>query len=97
MESHQPLERVRQIGAFGGLAAAERLALGVVSVRQMVDAGEKSAELAPVGHHPAYGDAAESDSVIGALAPDQADPAALAADTMIGERDLERAVDRLGP
>src|SRR6202043_3051044 len=40
-------------------------------------------------------DAAEADPVIAALAADQAGAGALAAHIMVGERDLERGIDRL--
>ena len=39
--------------------------------------------------------AAEADAVIAALAADQAGALALAADVVVGERDLQRGVDRL--
>ena len=51
-------------------------------------------ELAVAGDA-ADGDAAEADAVIAALAADQALARALAADAVIGERDLERGIDRL--
>src|SRR5262249_58125472 len=77
------------------LALAERLLLAVVGRRQMVDAGEHRAEEFAVVDHAADGDAAEADAVIAALASDQPRARALAAYVVIGERDLERGVDRL--
>ena len=38
--------------------------------------------------------AAETDAVIAALAADQAHPRGIATDIMIGQRDLERRIDR---
>ena len=46
--------------------------------------------------HAADRDAAEADAVIAALAADQPRARAFAADAVIGQRDLERGVDRLG-
>ena len=61
----------------------------------MIDAGEQRAEEFAVADDAADRDAAEADAVIAALAPDQARARAFAADVVIGERDLERGVDRL--
>src|SRR5262245_40998135 len=77
------------------LALAEGLLLAAVGRRQVVDAGEQRAEEFAVVDDAADRDAAEADAVIAALAPDQAGARALAAHVVIGERDLERGVDRL--
>src|SRR6266511_85225 len=77
------------------LALAESLVFAVVCRRQMVDAGEQGAEEFAVVDHAADGNAAEADPVIAAIAPDQPRARALAAHVVIGERDLERGVDRL--
>src|SRR5262249_7907067 len=77
------------------LALAEGLVLAVVGGRYMVDAGEQRAEEFAVIDHAADRDAAEADAVIAALAPDQTGARTLAADIVIGERDLERGVDCL--
>ena len=61
----------------------------------MVDAGEQRAEEFAVVDDAADRDAAEADAVIAALAADQARARAFAAHIVIGERDLERGVDRL--
>src|SRR5947209_13235148 len=61
----------------------------------MIDAGEQRAEELAVVDDAANRDAAETNPVIAALAADQAGAGALAADVMIGKRDLERGVDRL--
>ena len=61
----------------------------------MIDAGEQRAELFAVGDHAADRRAAEADAVIAALAADEARARGVAADVMIGERDLERGIDRL--
>ena len=62
----------------------------------MRDAGQADAERLAVLDHAGDRDAAEVDAVIGAVAADQADALALAARPVVGERDLERGVDRLG-
>ena len=67
----------------------------VVGVAEVIDAGEQRAELFAVGDHAADRDAAEIDAVIAALAADQAGAAALALHALIGERDLQRRLDRL--
>ena len=53
------------------------------------------AELLAVADDAADRDAAEADAVIAALAADEARARALALRAVIGERDLERGVDRL--
>ena len=78
-----------------GLARGEGLFFAVVGVRQMVDAGEQRAEIFAVGDNTADRDAAEADAVVAALASDQAGARAFATHMVIGERDLERGVDRL--
>src|SRR5262245_66211320 len=77
------------------LALAEGLLLAAVGRRQVVDAGEQGAEEFAVVDDAADRDAAEADAVIAALAPDQAGTRGFAAHVVIGERDLERGVDRL--
>src|SRR3546814_1432288 len=65
-------------------------------VAQVIDAGQQCTELAAIAANAANRNTAETDPVIAALAPDQPGAAALAACALIGERDLERAVHRLG-
>ena len=60
----------------------------------MVDAGEQRAELLAVVDDAADGNAAESDAVIPALPSNQPHARGVAAHVVIGERDLERGVDR---
>ena len=66
-----------------------------VGVRQVVDARQHGAEPLAIVDHAAHGDAAEADAVIAALTADEARARALAVGAVIGERDLERAVDGL--
>ena len=94
VQRHQPLQRVGELGAVLGQAAAEAVLLQVERVRQVVDAGQQRAEEHPVLDHAADRDAAEADAVIAALAADQPGARALADGALVGERDLERGVDR---
>jgi hypothetical protein len=92
--------------AFQRVGAARRRAAGwprekalramIMRVRQVVHAGQQGAELLAVVADAADGNAAEADAVIAALAADQAGALALAAGAMIGQRDLQRRVDRFG-
>jgi hypothetical protein len=95
VQRHETLKIVGKLGAILGLAAAEGVTGQVVGMAKMVDAGEKSAEpLAVVGDAADRG-ATEVDAVIAALAADQADFRSIALCPVIGERDLERSLDRL--
>ena len=80
-----------------GSPLREGLLGAVVGAGQVVDAGQHVAELLAVGTDAADRDAAEADAVVAALAADEAGARALAAGLVIGERDLERGVDRLRP
>ena len=62
----------------------------------VVDARQMGRERAAVRHHAADRHAAEADAVIAALAADQARPRPLSDGALVGERDLQRGVDRLG-
>src|SRR5471032_101092 len=65
-------------------------------MRQVIDTRQHRAEPLAIVHHAAHGNAAEADTVIAALSADEAGARALAVGAVIGERDLERAVDSLG-
>jgi hypothetical protein len=80
--------------APGRLALRESLMLAVIRGGQMVDAGEQCAEEFAVVDNAADRNAAEADAVITALAANEPRAPALAAHIVIGERDLERGVDR---
>ena len=95
MQRDDAFEIVREMRAPVRLALAERLLGAIVGRRQMIDAGQQRAEEFAVADDAADRDAAEADAVIAALAADQARARAFAADVVIGERDLERGVDRL--
>jgi len=62
----------------------------------MVYAGDTRPEHLLVRLKPAHRHAAEVDAVIAALTPDEAETLRFAAGAMVGERDLERRVDRFG-
>jgi hypothetical protein len=68
----------------------------VVGVRQVVDARQLRAEELAVVHHAADRDAAEAHAVVAALAADEPRARSLAANAVVGERDLERRIDGLG-
>ena len=68
--------------------------LAAIRCRQMIGAGEQRAEELAVVDDAADRNAAEADTMIAALAADQAGARAFAAHMVIGERDLERGVDR---
>ena len=94
MQADDALQLVGQLDAVLRLAPGEGV-LRQVGVRQVVDARQHGAEPFAIVDHAAHGDAAEADAVIAALTADEARARAFAAGAMIGERDLERAVDRL--
>src|SRR5690606_33042362 len=62
----------------------------------VVDAGDARAEGLPVRPDAAHRHAAEVDAVVAALAADQPEALALAAGTVVGKRDLEGRIGRLG-
>ena len=92
----QTIEFVGKMLAPFRLADREGLLGAVIGRAEMIGAAERVAELLAVGDHAADRDAAEADAVIAALAADEAHARGVAAHVMIGERDLERGVDRLG-
>jgi hypothetical protein len=65
-----------------------------MGVTDVIDARQMGRERTAVRHHAADRHAAEADAVIAALAADQARPRALSDGALIGERDLQRGVDR---
>ena len=97
VQGDQVQQRVGALCPVLGLPTAEGVALRVVGVRQVVDAGKQRPVGRAVGAHAAHGDPAEAHPVVGALAADQAGAGALTAPPVEGERDLQRGVHRLGP
>ena len=92
------LEVFGEMQAPIGLTSREPHLRGVPGVRQMVDARDhERREHLAVGEDAAHRDAAHADAVVAALAADDAGPRGLPACTMVGDRDLEGGVDRLGP
>ena len=88
------LELVGEMGAPFGLAARKSLFGAIIGMRQMIDAGEKRAEEFAVRRNAADRNAAEPDAVIAAHPADEPRARAMAADIVIGERDLQSGVDR---
>ena len=76
------------------LILRERVAGEIMGVADVVDAGQMGRERAAVVDHAADRHAAEADAVIAALAADQARARRLSGGALIGERDLQRGVDR---
>ncbi len=96
VQPDQPLQLVGEFRAVLGQAARERVAPQVVRVLQVIDTRQGRAEELAVVDHAAHGDAAEADTVIAALAADEALARGFAAHAMPGQRDLERGVHGLG-
>ena len=96
MQGDDPLEIVGELDTMLGLAARKGVAGEIMGVADMVDAGEQRAEHLAIGDNAANRNAAEIDAVITALTTDEAEAAALADDTLVGERDLEPGFDRFG-
>src|SRR5215217_6186911 len=84
------------MGAPFGLALAESLLVAIIGMRQMIGTGEQRAEPFAVGDHAAHRYAAETDTVIAALAADHALARGFTAGTVIGERHFERRVGSFG-
>ena len=94
MQRHQPLEIVGEFGAMLGLTLGEGVAGEIMGVADVVDARQMGREGAAVVDHAADRHAAEADAVIAALAADQAGPRPLSDGALIGQRDLQRGIDR---
>ena len=90
-----PLQVLGELDAVLGLALGIAVPGRIVGMAHVVDAGEQRAEHLAVADDAADRDAAEIDAVIAALAPDQPEARALAAHPLVGERDLQRRLDRL--
>ncbi|MNQ03359.1 hypothetical protein D3C85_160590 [compost metagenome] len=96
VQRDQRLERVGLVDAVRRLAAREGVARQVERVRQVVHAVEQRPEGAALAPDAAHRDAAEAHAVVRALAPDEPVAARVAARPVVGHRDLQRGVDRLG-
>ena len=94
MQRHQPLEIVGEFGAMRRQVLRERIAGEIMGVADMIDAGQMGRECTAVVDHAADRHAAEADAVIAALAADQTRARRLTGGALIGERDLQRGVDR---
>jgi hypothetical protein len=94
MQRHHPLEIVGEFGAMLRLILRKSVAGQIMGVTDVVDARQMSRKGSAVRHHAADRHAAEADAVIAALAADQARPRPLADGALVGQRDLQRGVDR---
>ena len=95
MERDDTLQIVRQMRAPFRLAPRKGLLGAVIGVGQMIDAGQQRSEELAVLDDAADRNAAEPNAVIAAFAADQSGAAALSGHVPIGERNLERRIDRL--
>ena len=95
VQADDAFQRIGQMGALLRFTLGEGV-LRQVGVRQVIDARQHRAEPLAIVDHAADRDAAEADAVIAALAAHEAGARALAVGAVIGQRDLEGAVDRLG-
>ena len=84
-----------QFGAVRGLAHREGVARWVVGVAHVVHTRQHRAEVLAVGHHAADGGAADVHPVVAAIPADDAGALALAPQAVVGQRDLQRGLDRL--
>ena len=96
MNSDDAFEFVGEMRAILRLALGEGLLFAVIGGRQVIDAGQQRAEHLAVVDHAADGNTAEADAVIAALAADQPGASGLAAAVVIGQRHLQRGIDRFG-
>jgi hypothetical protein len=97
VQSNDALEFIGKMRAPRGLPPGEGLMFAIVGRRQMVDAGEQGAEILAIVDDAADRHTAEADTVITAFTADQTCTRAFAANVVIGERDLERSIDRFRP
>jgi hypothetical protein len=96
VQRHQPLQLVGELHAMLRHTAREGVAGEVVGVANVIDPGQQGPEHLAIGDDATHRDAAEIRAVITALAADKTSARALASHAMIGERDLQRGVDRFG-
>src|SRR4029079_18646762 len=95
MQSDETIEVVGKMRPPFRLADAEGLLLAIVSLYQVVDAGEQRTEWFAIVDDAANGNSTKTDTVIAAHTTDQTHARGIAAHVVIGERDLERCVDSL--
>jgi len=95
VQRHDALQFVGKMCTPVRLALGEGLMFAAIGRRQMIDPGQKRAEEFAVVDDAADGNPAEADAVIAALAADEPGARAFPAHIMIGQRDLERGIDRL--
>ena len=89
-------ELIREMRAPFGLATRERMVLGDERVPEMIHPRQHAAERLAVRRNATHRDAAEPHAVIATLAPDEHRALALPFRPPVGERDLQRGVDRFG-
>ena len=92
VQRHHPLDIVGEFGAMLRLTLCKRVAGEIMGVTDVIDTRKMGRERAAVRHHAADRHAAETDTVIAALAADQAGAGRLACGAMIGQRHLQRGI-----
>ena len=96
VQLHQTFQIIGELSAVLGLAAREGIARRIVRVAHVIDRSEHVAEGLAVADHAAYGNAAEADAVVAALASDQDAARAFAADAVVSQRDFQRGIHCFG-
>ena len=97
MQGHQTLELVGDFGAMFRLPFGKRVALEVVRMRHVVDPRQHDiAESLAITRNAAHAHAAEIHAVIAAFATDETGAARITAGAVVGDRDLQCGVGRLG-
>ena len=94
MQRHQTLKLVGEFDAVFRLALGVGVLGQIVRMRQVVDAGEQRAEHLAVGDDAADRHTAEIDAMIAALAADQPEARAVALGAVVGDRGLQRGLNR---
>ncbi len=95
MQCDQSFQVIGQLGALARQAFAERIALQVQGVAQVVHAAQLQAERPAVVGQAAQRHAAEAHAVVGLLAAAEARALALATLAVVGQHDLHRGIHRL--
>jgi hypothetical protein len=93
VQRHQPLEPVSEVRAPLRLSARECVVFEVMGVRQMIDPRQQCSKELAIADDAADRSAAETDPVIATLASDQPGARGFTAQTVVGDRDLERGID----
>ncbi|VCU71771.1 hypothetical protein PIGHUM_03861 [Pigmentiphaga humi] len=98
VQGQQPLQLIRQMRAPLGLAPRKRGLGEIPGCRQMVHPRHQVGAISlAVRPHPAHRHPAETHAVVAPLPSDEPHALSFSARAVIGQRDLQRGVDRLRP